>query len=82
MMGLLGGDKRKIAQIILSESPKPDGKEVSQGIESDFSGAIESIAKDLIEGVKSGDPRMVSRSLKHFIQMCGKEEEYSVEEGE
>lgn len=81
MLGLLG-DQKKLVQLILSESPKPVEKEVPQGLEGDFSKAHDSIAKDLIEGIKSGDPRMVSRSLKQFVQLCEKEEEYSGEEGE
>jgi hypothetical protein len=81
MMGLLG-DKKKIASLILSESPRPQEKEASQGIEGDFSKAHDQIAKDLIDGIKSGDPGKVSRSLKHFIQMCEKEEEYSEPAGE
>lgn len=79
-MGLLG-DKKKMASLILSEDFKPKEKEVPQGLEGDFSKAHESIAKDLIDGIKSGDPGMVSRSLKQFYQMCEKEEEYSDEEG-
>ena len=81
MMGLLG-DKKKAVSAILSESMKPQEKEVSQGLEGDFSKAHDLIAKDLIEGIKSGDPGMVSRSLKHFVQMCEKEEEYSESEVE
>lgn len=81
LMGLLG-DQKKMVQLILSESAGPKEKEVPQGLEGDFSKAHDSIAKDLIEGIKSGDPRMVSRSLKQFIVLCEKEEEYSVEEGE
>lgn len=75
-------DQKKMAQLILNEVHKPKEKEVPQGIEGDFSKAHESIAKELIDAIKSGDPRMVSRSLKMFFQVCDKEEEYSVEEGE
>lgn len=82
MMGLLGDNKSKIVQLILSEGHRPEEKSVPQGLEGDFSKAHDLIAKDLIEGIKSGDPGKVSRSLKSFIQMCEKEEEYSVEEGE
>lgn len=81
MMGLLG-DNKKLVQLILSESPKTIEKDVPQGLEGDFSKAHDSLAEELINGFKSGDPRMVSRSLKQFIQLCGREEEYSVEEGE
>lgn len=80
-MGLLG-DKKNMVSLILKEHHRPEEKEVPQGLEGDFSKAHESIAKDLIEGIKSGDPGKVSRSLKQFMQMCGKEEEYSDEEGE
>jgi hypothetical protein len=79
---MLLGDNKKLVQLILSESHAPKEKEVPQGLEGDFSKAHESIAKELIEAIKSGDPRTVSRSLKTFMQMCEKEEEYSVEEGE
>lgn len=82
MMGLLGGDKKKMVQLILSESPRPQEKEVSQGLEGDFSKAHELIAKDFIDGIKSDDPGKVSRSLKQFIMMCEKEDEYSEPEGE
>lgn len=76
------GDKKKMVQLILSESPKAQEKEVPQGIESDFSKAHDSLANDIIEAIKEGEPGKVSRSLKQFIKLCGKEDEYSVEEGE
>lgn len=82
MMGLLGGDKKKAISLILSESQKPKEKEVSQGLEGDFSKAHELIAKDLIDGLKSDDPGKVSRSLKQFFQMCEREDEYSEPAGE
>lgn len=82
MLGMLG-DKKKIAQLILSEKPKmATEKAVPQGIEADFSDAHEALAGDLVKGIQSGDPGMVSRSLKQFIQLCMREDEYSVEEGE
>lgn len=76
MLGMLG-DKKKIASIILSERPKIEEKPVPQGIEADFSQGLEALAKDLVEGLKGGDPGMVSRSLKQFIKLCVKEDEYS-----
>lgn len=82
MMGMLG-DKKKMIQLILSESPaKAEEKEVPQGLEGDFSKAHDAMAKDLIEGFKAGDPGMVSRALKQFIKLCSKEEDYSEIEGE
>jgi hypothetical protein len=82
MLGLLG-DKKKIAQIILSEMPKHiEEKEVPQGIEADFSKAHEELAKEMIDGFEQGEPGKVSRALKQFIKLCMKEDEYSVEEGE
>lgn len=82
MLGMLA-DKKKIAQVILSESPKKLKEEsVPQGIEADFSQAQESLAGEIIEGLKNGDPRMVSQALKQFIVLCDKEEEYSEPEGE
>lgn len=81
MLGLLG-DKKKIAQIILSEAPvKAEEKKVPQGIEADFSKAHDALAGDIVKGVQDGDPGMVSRSLKQFFKLCAKEGEY-VEEGE
>jgi hypothetical protein len=81
MLGLLG-DKKKIAQIILSEMPKKvEEKSVPQGIEADFSKAHDALSEDIIQGVKDGEPGKVSRSLKQFFQLCMKEGEYS-EEGE
>ena len=68
--------------MILSESPNAEVKQVPQGLEGDFSKAIDSLASDIIEAVKSGEPGKVSRSLKQFIKLCEREEEYSVEEGE
>ena len=82
MLGLLG-DKKKMVSLILSEYPKKaEEKEVSQGLESDFSKAHDAIASELIEALKAGDPGKVSRSLKSFIKLCSKEEEYSEPEGE
>ena len=82
MMGLLG-DKKKIAQLILSEMPKHmEEKEVPQGIEADFSKAHEALASEMVEAFKQGEPGKVSRALKQFIKLCVKEDEYSVEEGE
>lgn len=75
-------DKKKIAQVILSERPKKIEKDVPQGIESDFSMGLDSLAGEIIEGLKNGEPRMVSQALKQFIQLCLKEEEYSEPEGE
>lgn len=80
MLGMLG-DKKKIAQLILSERPKVEEKAVPQGIEADFSQGLDALASDLVEGLKGGDPGMVSRSLKQFIKLCMKEGEYSEEEG-
>jgi hypothetical protein len=81
MMGLLG-DKKKAAQLILSEAPKKQEKDVPQGIEADFSQAHDAIAKDIIDAVQAGDPGMVSRALKQFVKLCSKEDEYSVDEVE
>lgn len=81
MMGLLG-DKKRIVQLILSQTHEPvKEKEVPQGIEADFSKAHDALASDMIDGFKNGEPGKVSRSLKQFIQLCMKEDEYS-EEGE
>lgn len=80
MMGLLGD--KKVISLILNEMHKPKEAEVPQGLEGDFSKAHDAIAKELIEGIKNGEPGKVSRSLKQFIQMCEKEEEYSDVEGE
>lgn len=74
---LLLGAKKKIAQAILSEGPKKaKEKEVPNGLEADFSEALESLAGELCAAVQSGDPGMVSRSLKRFIHLCQKEGEY------
>lgn len=82
MLGLLG-DKKKISQIILSEhAKKPEEKEVPQGIEADFSKAHDAFSGDIIKGIQSGDPGMVTRSLKGLIKLCLKEDEYSDPEGE
>lgn len=70
-------DKKKIAQMVLSESPKLIEKDVPQGVEGDFSVACEQCAKDLIDAVKAGEPRMVSRALRQFMAMAEREEEYS-----
>lgn len=75
-MGLLG-DKKKMVSLILSERPKIEEKEVSQGLEGDFSQAHEATAKTIIEAIQAGDPGMVSRALKQFYQLCEKEEDYS-----
>lgn len=76
MMGLLG-DKKKMASLILSEAPKNEEKKVPSGVEGDFSKACEQCASELIDGIKAGDPRMVSRALKHFVELSGREDEYS-----
>lgn len=76
MLGLLG-DKKKMVSLILSEKQKPKETEVPQGLEADFSQAHESLAKEFIEGIKNDDPGMVSRSLKQFIQLCVKEDDYT-----
>lgn len=82
MLGMLG-DKKKIASIILSESPKKiEEKNVPQGLESDFSIGLESLASEMIEGLKNGEPGMVAKALKQFIILCKKEEEYSEPEGD
>ena len=77
------GDKKKMVQLILSESPgKPEEKEVSNGLEADFSKAHEALAKEVIDGIKSDDAMKVSKALKKFYMLCEKEEEYSELEGE
>lgn len=76
MMGLLG-DKKNIAAAIMSEMRMPEEKKVPEGLEADFSKACEKCASDVIEGVKAGDPRMVSRALRQFFAMSEREEEYS-----
>jgi hypothetical protein len=83
MLGLLG-DKKKIVQLILAESPKKLDKEVPQGMEGDFSPALEAYANDLIAAVKNEDPKMLVNALKELIVACEKEEEYvpSVEQVE
>lgn len=81
MLGLLG-DQKKLVQLILSERPMAEEKEVPKGLEGDFSAAHEAAAKELIDGIGAGDPRMVARSIKQMIMLCEREEEYSVEEGE
>ncbi len=77
MLGLLGN--KKIAQLILSEVPKVEveEKEVSKGLEADFSKAHEALAGELMEALKSGDNASFARSLKRFIQLCDKEGDYS-----
>lgn len=78
---LLLGERKKIAQVILSEGPKKaEEKEVPNGLEADFSDALESLAGEIVASVQSGDPGMVSRSLKRFIQLCHKEGEYGPRE--
>lgn len=77
------GDKKKIAQAILSESPvKVEEKPVPQGLESDFSKALESSASELIDGIDKKEPLRVAKALKQFMAMCSREEEYSEPEGE
>jgi predicted metal-dependent hydrolase len=80
MLGLLGN--KKIAQLILSEVPKMEVEtEVPKGLESDFSKAHEALASEIISAVKGEDSLKLSRSLKQFVKLCEKEEEYS-EEGD
>lgn len=81
MMGLLGREK-KIAQVILSEMAGPQKKDVPQGLEADFGGACDQCSQEIIEGIKAGDPRMVSQALKRFMAMAEREEEYSEPSGE
>lgn len=80
MLGLLG-DKKKIVQLVLSERPSHmEEKEVPQGLEGDFSLACEAIGKDIIEAIKSEDPRALAQGLKHLLKLSLKEDEYSEEE--
>lgn len=77
MMGLLG-DKKGMAQAILSEIPrKTEEKNVPKGLEADFGGACEKCASDLIEAVNAGEPRRVVSALRSLMSMIQKEEEYS-----
>ncbi len=76
MMGLLGDNKKRVAAI-LGEMPKK--KDVPM-IEGDFSGAKESLAKEIIDALNEKDPKMLAKSLSHFMSMCEKEESYSEEE--
>jgi aromatic ring-opening dioxygenase LigB subunit len=74
MLGLLG-DKKKIVSIILAESPKH--KNVPQGLEGDFSPAMEAYAKDVIEAVEAKDAKALAMALKELIYACQHEDEYS-----
>lgn len=82
MMGLLGNKNKRIAQVILSEMAAPQQKDVPQGLEADFGGACDQCSKELIDGIKAGDPGKVSRALKQFMAMSEREEEYSEPVGE
>jgi len=82
MLGLLG-DKKKMAQIIISESHKqPEEKDVPQGLEADFSKAHEASISDFMQAIKQDEPGKASLALKQFIKLCSKEDEYSEPEGE
>lgn len=82
MMGLLG-DKKKMAQFIISEShKKPEEKNVPDGLEADFSKAHEAAMSDFMQAIKQDEPGKASLALKQFIKFCIKEDEYSEPEGE
>ena len=77
MLGMMG-DKKKLISIILSEkSPKPKEESVSNGLEADFSSGYEGLAGDIMSAVKSGDSKKLASSLKEFMQICMREDEYS-----
>ena len=78
MMGMLGDNKRKVAAILGEYKPIKE-KEVGP-IESDFSAAKESMAGEIMSALDSKDPKMLAKSLYQFMQMCGKEEDYSEED--
>lgn len=82
MMGLLG-DKKKMAQVIMSETHKePEEKNVPQGLEADFSKAHEASMGEFMQAMEAGDPGMGVRALKQLIKLCLKEDEYSEPEGD
>lgn len=67
-------DKKKVVSIVLGE--KPEQQEQSTGLDPEFSPAYEAAAKDLMDAVKSDDPKLAVKALKDFFKLCEKEEDY------
>jgi hypothetical protein len=80
---MLLGDRKKIAQLIISENHQaPKEKDVPQGLEADFSKAHESAMSEFMQALEQGEPGKASLALKQFIKFCIKEDEYSEPEEE
>jgi hypothetical protein len=77
MMGMLGDNKKRVAAILGEMTPKK--KDVPL-IEGEFSGAKEALAKEIMTAFEDKDPKMLAKSLSHFLALCDKEEDYSGEE--
>jgi hypothetical protein len=73
-------DKKKIVSIVLGE--KPVEKKVPEGLESDFSPALEASAGDMLSAFESKDAKKLASALKEFVMMCEKEEDYQEESSE
>jgi hypothetical protein len=68
-------DKKKIVSIVLGEE-KPQEQDLASGLEPEFMPAYEAAAKDVIESIKSDDPKLMVKALKGFFKLCEKEEDY------
>ena len=79
MMGLLG-DKGKFASTVLGESSEPEEKEVSDGLEADFSSVYEHLAQGINAAIKSGDNKAMAQALRSMIMAVARESDYSKED--
>lgn len=81
MLGMLG-DKKKIAQVILGERPMVKEKDVSKGLEADFSSAYGQMGMQIMKAFKEGEPEKLALAIKDLVMMAEREEEYSEDQME
>jgi hypothetical protein len=73
-MMMLGGDKKKLASIIVSKmQPQVETSEAGKAV-SDFQPAKEAAAKKLIDCIKAGDAKGCAAALQDFFYLAEESE--------
>ena len=84
MLGIMGGDKKKIAQIIVGEARKGNEKPVESEVKEDNSVGIEASMESLLKAIESKDAKAMVSAFKNAFQLCDSQphEEYEEKEND
>jgi hypothetical protein len=83
MLGIMGGDKKKLAQLIIGAN-KQGQSEMPKEVKEDNSVGIEAAMESLLKAIEAKDPKAMVSSFKNAFQLCESQphEEYEGDEGE